>query len=95
MKLKKISLKKNQDQLSDSDMKQIRGGAHTSSLCGANGGSSFEYLYTCYTTFPGGTKSTGNVCATDSNNAKAKAMQSLLGSGFEHEEFNKINIKCD
>ncbi|NDV57811.1 TIGR04149 family rSAM-modified RiPP [Bacteroides sp. 519] len=90
MKLKKISLKKNQDQLSDSDMKQIRGGASVSSWCGSG-----QYLYTCYTSFPSGANTKGDICASTSNEAKSKIKGNLGGSGFGEKELENITINCE
>ena len=44
--------------LNVSEMKQVRGGAQPSSMCGEG-----EKLYTCTTTYDNGFKSTGAVCA--------------------------------
>ena len=44
--------------LNVSEMKQVRGGAQISSMCGEG-----EKLYTCTTTYNIGFKSTGAVCA--------------------------------
>ena len=44
--------------LNISEMKQVRGGAQISSMCGEG-----EKLYTCTTTYGSGFNSTGAVCA--------------------------------
>lgn len=45
--------------LNISEMKQVRGGASPSSMCGEG-----EQLYTCVTIWEGGTSTSGSVCAT-------------------------------
>ena len=45
--------------LNVSEMKQVRGGAQASSLCGEG-----EQLYTCVTIWQGGASTSGSVCAT-------------------------------
>ena len=56
--------------LNVSEMKQVRGGAHTSSLCAPG-----EKLYTCSTLWNGGTITKGSVCATNQSTAKEAVKQ--------------------
>lgn len=46
--------------LNASEMKQVRGGAVPSSMCGEG-----EELYTCVTIWRGGSQTSGSVCATN------------------------------
>ena len=45
--------------LNVSEMKQVRGGAQISSMCGEG-----EKLYSCTTTYDNGFESTGSVCSS-------------------------------
>lgn len=51
--------------LNASEMKQVRGGAQPSSMCGEG-----EKLYTCSTSWMGGTVTQGSVCATSASTAQ-------------------------
>ena len=51
--------------LNVSEMKQVRGGAQASSLCGEG-----EQLYTCSTSWMSGTVTQGSVCATSASTAQ-------------------------
>ena len=51
--------------LNVSEMKQVRGGAQASSLCGEG-----EQLYTCVTIWQGGASTSGSDCATSRAMAK-------------------------
>ena len=52
--------------LNVSEMKQVRGGAQASSLCGEG-----EQLYTCSTSWMSGTVTQGSVCAKSASAAHA------------------------
>ena len=55
--------------LSASEMKQVRGGAVSSSYCASG-----EKLYTCTSNYGNGQTSTGVVCSKSSGNAAAAVM---------------------
>lgn len=55
--------------LNASEMKQVRGGAVPSSMCGEG-----EQLYFCRTSFAGGAISTGSVCAKSAAAANVAVM---------------------
>lgn len=72
--------------LSASEMKQIRGGAVSSSVCASG-----ERLYTCVTIWEGGNSSSGAVCAESSAMARTSINLNYYDQGVKDDV---SNIRC-
>ena len=84
--------------LNVSEMKQVRGGAQASSLCGEG-----EQLYTCSTSWMSGTVTQGSVCAKSASAAHAAVSKVHMDQGVIRDEriwdspnleYEGINVKC-
>ena len=64
-----------------SEMKQVRGGAQASSLCGEG-----EQLYTCSTSWMSGTVTQGSVCAKSASAAHAAVSKVHMDQGVIRDE---------
>lgn len=71
--------------LNISEMKQVRGGASPSSLCGEG-----EKMYTCTTDYGNGATSTGKVCASNAFFAEA----AIISHRFSESELTGMDVNC-
>lgn len=83
--MKKISLNNYKNVMSESEMKMVKGGASAEDCTGG------RTLFTCRTIWPGGTVSSGAVCAFSARNAKVHMLmirteQDLIPEG--------VNVSC-
>lgn len=71
--------------LNISEMKQVRGGAQISSMCGEG-----EKMYTCTTNYGNGATSTGKVCASGAFFAEA----AVIAQRFSESELTGMKVDC-
>lgn len=67
--------------LNASEMKQVRGGAVSSSMCGEG-----EQLYSCSTSWMGGSITSGSVCAKSAHAAQRLVSNAHSGQGTGSDE---------
>lgn len=71
--------------LNVSEMKQVRGGAQISSMCGEG-----EQLYSCSTSWMGGAVTHGSVCAKSASAAHTAVSRVHLQQGVIRDEVSVI-----